>query len=120
MSGVFQSKPGALLAANYAVSAATVAQSLGRAPSGNVTNVTINLVAPGALYGDRRDELDFRVAKILRFGRARTTVGVDLYNVMNSSAALTYNNGFVPAGPWLQPLTVLTGRFARISAELTF
>ena len=47
-------------------------------------------------------------------------VGVDLYNVLNSSAILTYNNAFVPGGPWLQPKTVLTGRLARISAEFTF
>ena len=35
-------------------------------------------------------------------------VGVDLYNVLNSSAILTYNNVFVPGGPWLQPNSVLT------------
>jgi hypothetical protein len=33
VSGVFQSKPGPSLAANYAVPANVVAQSLGRAPS---------------------------------------------------------------------------------------
>ena len=120
VSAVFQSKPGALLAANYAVPAATVAQSLGRLPSGNVTNVTINLVEPGSMYGDRLNQLDFRVAKILRFGRTRTTVSVDLYNVLNSSAILTYNNGFVPGGPWLQPNSVLTGRMGRISAQFDF
>jgi hypothetical protein len=120
VSGVFQSKPGALLSANYAVPAAVVAQSLGRLPSGNATNVTINLVKPGSMYGDRLNQLDFRVAKILRLSRTRTTVGVDLYNVLNSSAILTYNNVFVPNGPWLQPNSVLTGRFARISAQLDF
>ena len=120
LSGVFQSKPGALLSANYAVPAVAVAQSLGRLPSGNVTNVTVNLVEPGSMYGDRRNELDLRVAKILRFGGTRTTVGADIYNVLNSSAVLTYNNTFVPGGPWLQPVTVMTGRFARISAEFTF
>src|SRR5207244_2033969 len=94
VSGVFQSKPGALLSANYAVPNTVVAQTLGRLPSGNVTNVTVNLVAPGSMYGDRLNQLDFRVAKILRSGRTRTTIGVDLYNVMNSSAILTYNNVF--------------------------
>jgi len=39
---------------------------------------------------------------------------------MNSSAVLTYNNTFVPGGTWLQPVTVLTGRLTKISAELTF
>jgi hypothetical protein len=120
VSAVFQSKPGALLAANYAVPAATVAQSLGRLPSGNVTNVTIKLVAPGSMYGDRLNQLDFRLAKILKFGRTRTTVGVDLYNVLNSSAILTCNTGFVPGGPWLQPNGVLTGRMGRISAQFDF
>ena len=85
-----------------------------------MTNVTINLVEPGSMYGDRLNQLDFRVAKILRFGRTRTTVGVDLYNVLNSSAILTYNNVFVPGGPWLQPISVLTGRLARISAQFDF
>ena len=119
---MFQSKPGALLSANYAVPAAVVAQSLGRLPSGNVTNVTVNLVEPGSMYGDRLNQLDFRVAKILRFGRTRTMVGVDLYNVLNSSAILTYNNAFVPDGPWLQPKTVLTARLVKftISGEFSF
>ena len=98
VSGVFQSKPGALLRADYAVPSAVVAQSLGRPPSGNVTNVTVNLIEPGTLYGDRLNQLDFRIAKILRFGGRRAMVGLDLYNVMNSSTVLTYNNAFVPGG----------------------
>ena len=78
-------------------------------------NVTVNLIAPGTLYGDRINQLDFRVAKILRFGRTRPMVGVDLYNALNSSAVLTYNNAFVPNGTWLQPVTVLTGRLIKFS-----
>jgi hypothetical protein len=120
VSSVFQSKPGPLLSANYAVPASVVAQSLGRPPAGNVTNVTVNLIEPGTLYGDRFNQLDFKVAKILRFGRTRTTAGVALYNVLNSSTVLTYNNTFVPGGPWLQPNSVLTPRLVRISVEVTF
>ena len=52
-----------LLAANYVIPASVVAQSLGRPPSGNVTNVTVNLVAPGSMYGDRLNGLDLRFAK---------------------------------------------------------
>jgi hypothetical protein len=120
VSGVFQSKPGALLAANYAVPASTIAQSLGRLPSGNVTNVTVNLLEPGKMYGDRLNQLDFRVAKILRFGGRRAMIGLDLYNLLNSSAILTYNNAFIPGGTWLLPNSILTPRLARISAELNF
>ena len=31
---------------------------------------------------------------------------------------LTYNNAFVPGGTWLQPLTILTPRFFKITAEI--
>jgi hypothetical protein len=82
VSTVFQSKPGALLAANYNVPSAAISQSLGRAPAGNPANVTINLLPPGTAYGDRLNQLDFRVAKLLRFGRAKTMVGLDLYNAL--------------------------------------
>jgi len=121
VSGVMQSKPGALLAANYAVAAGTVAQTLGRAPSGNVTSVTVNLIQPGSLYGDRINQLDLRAAKILRFGKTRTMIGIDMYNALNSSAILTYNNTYGgPTGTWLLPNAILTGRMTRISAEFTW
>jgi hypothetical protein len=97
-----------------------VAQSLGRPPSGNVTSVTVNLVEPGTLYGDRLNQLDFRVAKILKFARKRAMIGLDLYNALNSSAILTYNNAFIPNGTWLAPNSILTPRLVRVSAELNF
>ena len=120
VSAVFQSKPGQLLAANYAMPSAQVAQFLGRAPSGNVPNVTINLIEPGSLYGDRINQLDFRFAKNFQFGGKRAMVSLDLYNVVNANPVITYNNSFTPGGPWLQPNAILTGRLARISAEWTF
>ena len=54
----------------------------------------------------------------MKYGRSRTLIALDLYNVLNSSAVLTYNNTFVPGGPWLQPLTILTPRFFKITAEI--
>ena len=120
VAATFQSKPGAMLAANYAAPNSIVAPSLGRDLSGNAANVTVNLVAPGTEYGDRVNQLDFRVAKTLKYGRSRTLLALDVYNVLNSSAVLTYNNAFVPGGTWLQPLTILTPRFFRFTAEIDF
>jgi hypothetical protein len=125
VSGVFQSKPGALIAANYAVPAAVIAQALGRAPSGSVTNVTINMVQPGTLYGDRINQLDFRVAKLLRFSGKRAMIALDLYNALNASPILTYNQTFNPtvlsgSASWQSPRSILTGRLYRISAEFNF
>ena len=108
------------------VPAAAIAQSLGRPPSGNVTFVTINLLEPGSRYGDRVNQLDFRVAKILTFSGKRAMLALDMYNALNANPILTYNTAFVPGGPWLQPRSfagagaILTGRLFRISAEFTF
>ena len=120
LSATLQSKPGAMLAANYAVPNAAVASSLGRNLSGNAPNVTVNLVAPGSSYGDRINQIDVRVAKILRHGRSRTMVALDIYNALNSSAGLTYNNAFVPGASWPRPNTILTPRFFRVTAEMEF
>jgi hypothetical protein len=120
VSAVFQSKPGQLLSANYAMPAAQVATFLGRAPSGNVTNVTINLIEPGSLYGDRINQLDFRIAKNLKLGSTRSMISADLYNVLNANPVISYNNNFTPNGPWLQPNAILTGRLVRISADFSF
>jgi hypothetical protein len=120
VSGTYQNKPGAQIAANYAVPSAVVAQSLGRPLSGNVPNVTVNLIEPGTLYGERITQLDLRIAKILRFGGTQTTVGADVYNAMNVNTVLVYNPVFVPGGNWQQPRNVMSGRLIRISAEMSF
>jgi hypothetical protein len=120
IAATFQSRPGAMLAANYTVPNAVVAPSLGRPLSGNTANVTVNLVAPGTMYGDRVNELDLRLAKQLRIAGSQTTFAVEAYNALNSSAVLSYNNAFIPGGTWLQPLTVMTPRFIRFSAEILF
>jgi hypothetical protein len=115
-----QSRPGAMLSANYAVPLSDLRAALGRNPSGNVPNVTVNLVEPGTLYGDRINELDVRIAKRFKIGAPRLTLGVEVYNALNSSAVLTYNSAFVPGGTWLQPTAILTPRTARFTGEIGF
>jgi hypothetical protein len=120
VSPTFQSTPGAMLAANYAAPNSSVAPSLGRNLSGNASNVTVNLVAPGTMYGDRVNQLDLRVGKAVRLGRTSTLVSIDTFNVLNSSAVLSYNSTFVPDGTWLQPLTLMTPRFFKLTVQVDF
>jgi hypothetical protein len=126
IAGTVRSDQGDSLAANWAVPNAVIAPSLGRNLSNNAQNVTVNLIEPGTLYGDRLNEIDLRFAKILQFGRTRTNIGVDIYNITNSAPVLTYNQTFVlptaanPRGSWLTPNSVLQPRFFKISAQFDF
>ena len=121
ISGTFQSRPGGSLAANWVVPSAVVAQTLGRPLSGGAANVTINLLDPWQMTHDRVNQMDLRVAKIVRVGRTRTTVGVDIFNALNSSAVLTRQQAYSPTSTaWLTPTGVIDARFAKITAQVDF
>ena len=121
VAGTLRSDQGAPLAANWtAPNSATVGLNRPFAGVGGQT-ITVNLIEPGTLYGDRVTQIDMRFAKILRFGRTRTTVGFDVYNITNSAAVLTYNQTFVPTtDTWLRPNSVLQPRFMKFSAQVDF
>ncbi|HET9272113.1 MAG TPA: carboxypeptidase-like regulatory domain-containing protein [Vicinamibacterales bacterium] len=112
----FRSDQGASLNANFTASPANT--TLGRPFAGASSTITVNLVEPGTLYGDRVNQFDMRVAKVLRFGRTTTNVGVDVFNLLNASPVLTYNEAFTAT--WLRPNSVLQARFMKISAQIGF
>lgn len=117
VSGTFQSVPGAPLAATYNATNAVVQQSLGRALSGGAANAAVNLVAPGTMYGDRVNQLDLRVGKILKLASTRTVLSVDIFNALNISPVLSENSAFAA---WRTPLAILQPRFARFSVQFDF
>jgi hypothetical protein len=88
-SGTFRSDQGGQLAANWAVPNALVQPSLGRPLARNAPSVTVNILEPGVLWGDRVNEVDLRLAKLVRIGRTRTNLGFGVYNVLNGALVLT-------------------------------
>ena len=64
ISSTVQSLPGPNITANYVASNALIQPSLGRPLSGGAANVTINLISPGVMYGDRINSMDLRFSKI--------------------------------------------------------
>ena len=52
--------------------------------------VPLQLVKPGTVYGDRLSGVDLRLGKNLRFGRTRTLVALDIFNLTNSNAVDVY------------------------------
>jgi hypothetical protein len=112
-----QSLPGPEISANYVASNAEVVPSLGRNLSGGARNVTVNLVEPRSMYGERLNQLDVRIAKILNLGRTRVTAGLDVYNALNSNAVLTQNGAFAV---WQQPQSIVNPRFAKLVMQFNF
>jgi hypothetical protein len=106
------------LAANWLIFNAQVNPALGRPMSGNAQSTFVNLVEPGALYGERINQVDFRVGKILRYGRTRANVAVDVFNILNASPVTTYNQTFAGNGAsWLQPAAIVAARIAKLSVQ---
>jgi hypothetical protein len=119
VSGTWSSIPGANLAANYTVTSAVASPSLGRNLSAG--NVTVNLIAPATVYAERRTNLDLRVAKIFRYGRTRSQVGIDIYNATNTDVVTTFNQTFVPTSKsWLTPTAIQPARYVKVSAQFDF
>jgi hypothetical protein len=129
LGGTFSSLPGVGLQANVTVPTAVVAQSLGRPLASNLQNISVNMLQPGTVFGDRANDLDLRVAKLLRFSGTRANVAFDIVNVFNSDAFLAYNpfmgqfssaGVYTPNVNWPAPTQVLQARLYRLSVQFDF
>jgi Carboxypeptidase regulatory-like domain len=129
VSSVYQDKPNVgtdqlgSLAANYTLTPAdlaAVAQQIGR-PLTAAGAVTVNLTAPGTVYGDRIRQMDLAVKKVLHFGGYRLTAGLDMYNLFNNNVTLGFNPTFVPGvAGWNAPTSYMNPRVFRLNAEFAF
>jgi hypothetical protein len=118
---------GASLNANTPVPNTVIQASLGRLPGTGLANgtTTINLLRPGELYPEERvHQLDMRLAKILRFGARRADIGIDIYNLLNSSDVTAFDQAFTfsPTATqrFLFPTSIVAPRFARFNVTLSF
>jgi hypothetical protein len=116
-AATFQTYPGPLVAANYIATNALVEPSLGRPLSGGAANTTVNLVAPGVMFGQRANQLDLRLSKPLKLGTRRLTVNLDIANLLNANAILTQNNNYAA---WQVPTNIMDPRLFKISAQFDF
>jgi hypothetical protein len=121
----YQNIPGIELSATYADLNSDIARpvaqgGLGRLPSNAVSataTTNVSLLAQQTEYYDRLNQLDLRLGKILRYGRTRANVSLDLYNVFNkgtiSGASATYST-------WLAPTSVISPRLMKVSLTFDF
>jgi hypothetical protein len=122
---VFQSYPGPQITATWNVPNNLIAPSLGRNLSSCGAALVCNqslpvaLVEPGTLYGDRRNQLDWRVSKAFGLGDGRSfEVMADVYNAFNAGPVITQNNTYGPE--WQRPTGVLLARYVKLGAQFKF
>jgi hypothetical protein len=139
VSGTFNSIPVTVAsAANYQIPNTLIrdgycvgsvcSQGLGRLPTnGQLTGFTTkNLLDPNhPTYIDQQLNADLHVGRIVRFGRSRANLGVDVYNFLNFSSVLTRNYTLIyPNAPvasaFQQPITVGAARFLKFTVQYDF
>jgi hypothetical protein len=94
----------------------------------NTATQDINVLMPNELFGERIMLFDLKLAKNIRFAGRRLTVGVDVFNVLNSDAITGYNNTYIlpqdleegDVNPWGEPTSLVSPRFAQFSLQFDF
>ena len=100
---------------------AELAPSLGRNLGSCGTRVpcngtaTVNLIEPGTVFEDRYTQLDLRLTKTIRMGRARLQGMADAYNLFNASAVTARNNAYGPT--WGRPTAIQVGRLFKFGGQ---
>ena len=62
-----------------------------------------------------------RFAKVFRFGRTRTDVGIDLWNLFNTNYATGFEDQFeVGSDTWATPESIYPPRFVRLNFTVNF
>jgi carboxypeptidase family protein len=122
ISALYFSRPGPNLQAQKVYTNLEVKPSLGRDLAQNAQNITLNLIAPNGVVGDRRNQLDLRFGKQFNVNRAKIGANFELYNAFNSNAVLTESNTYSNASisGWRIPQSILPPRFIKLSMQLDF
>jgi hypothetical protein len=119
VSGSFRSTPGTNLSVGYIATNAILASSstLGRALSGTAPSMVVGIETPNEAYTERRQELDMRIGKVLKFGTTKTVVSMDIYNALNSNAMIVQNQAYAS---YLNPVEILNARLIKFSWAFDF
>lgn len=76
----------------------------------NPTTIRVQLVNPGTLFSERITQLDLKFTKTFRTGRVSISPTVEIFNVNNSDAIVSYVTTNVLNTAYLRPNSILQGR----------
>jgi hypothetical protein len=112
-----QSQPGPERGAEVRFGAADIVPSLGRPHTENT--VVIDVIEPGTVFGERMNQFDFRLTKIINLGGGtRLRAMFDIFNVFNSNPVTIEEYGY--GANYLAPLVIIPGRLAKFAFQIDF
>jgi hypothetical protein len=137
VSAAIRSQPPVILGATnqttaqWVVPNSVIAAALGHLPVGATAAGTTTIQITdnvNRVYADnRRTQIDMRFAKVLRLGRTRSDVGIDLNNLLNTNYATGYQTTYTysvgnaqQGGTWGNPTSIYTPRFIRFNYTINF
>jgi hypothetical protein len=130
VSATVRSQPALARVATWQVPNTVIQSIIGRLPPGGLAtgNTSVDILdADHRVFADRRTQIDMRFAKIVRFGKRRADIGVDLANLLNTNYATTYEDTYqysvgnsATGGTWNNPTAIYTPRFVRWNLTVDF
>jgi hypothetical protein len=132
VSTVIRSQTASEITANWQVPNSVIQAAHGGVlpPGATATGTTTIVLTDNEhrVYADtRRTQVDMRFAKILRFGRTRTDIGVDVNNLFNTGYATAYNTTYIygtdnapRVNGWATPTNLVAPRFVRLNFTVNF
>jgi hypothetical protein len=123
ISGTFQSNPGQNRQAVFTLDNTTnitTSSTLGRTLTAAGGTKSVNLLSEamgGELYTERLNQIDLRFGKIIRYGRTRTNISLDVFNVLNKDTVATENTAYESL---YRPNSLIQARFMKVSAQFDF
>lgn len=134
LGGTFQSYPGAVIGTTTPASGTTwlitpttryAANCPGACTPGGLVfpnlseaSLTIPLRPFGTEFLDRLNQLDLRGSKVFTLGRTRLEAQLELFNVLNSDAALTVRGTNFGTAAFQQASGAVQGRIIRVGAQM--
>jgi hypothetical protein len=128
VSATVRSQPPLELDADWSVPNTVIRDLLGFLPgtltaTGN-SNLSITDNTNRVYADNRRTQVDMRFAKVVRLGRTRTDIGIDLWNLLNTNYATEYADdyefGELNGGEWAFPTAIYPPRFVRLNFTVGF
>lgn len=117
VAATLQSSPGPERRAIVSVSPAEIAAALGR-PQASPGAVPINALAPGSEYGERFNQFDLRLTKVVPTTAARLRFMLDIFNLFNANSVFSENYG--TGATYLTPTGFMPPRLFRLSVQADF